>query len=157
MQYVDSVASAAAKWMKGVPHLPKAFTKWLAQNSWWLTIIGVVFSAFGILTLLAAMMAGTVVLAAVGAIVYSGVFLVGALITLVGAVVCVVVEAMAIAPLKAMKRRGWDLMFLALLVSVAFGIISNLLTVNVGGVLLGLIGAAIGAYVALELKPYFAK
>lgn len=157
MQYVDTVANTAGKWMKDVPHLPKGLTKWLAENSWWLTIIGVVLSAFGILGLLTTMMAGSVVLAAVGAVGLGGMVFVSSLVTLVGTGIAVVVEAMAISPLKAMKKRGWELMFFALLVSVALGIVGSLLSVNIAGILFGLVGAAIGIYVALELKPYFVK
>jgi ABC-type glycerol-3-phosphate transport system permease component len=157
MQYVDSTASTVAKWMKDVPHLPKGFTKWLAENSWWLTIIGVVLSVFAVLSLLVAMTAGSAVLVAVGAASLGGMFFISSLVTLVGTGVAVIVEAMAIAPLKEMKKRGWDLMFFALLVSVALGIVGSLLNINIVGILFGLIGAAIGAYVALELKPYFVK
>ena len=157
MQYADSVANTVAKWMKDVPHLPKEFTKWLAENAWWLTIIGVAFSAFGILGLLTAMTAGSVVLTAVGATAYSGMFLVSSIISVVGYGAAIVLQAMAISPLKAMKKRGWDLMFLSLLVSVALGVLGSLLSVNILGVLLGLVGAAIGAYVMLELKHYFVK
>jgi hypothetical protein len=157
MQYVDAVANTTAKWMKDVPHLPKGLTKWLAENSWWLAIIGVVLSAFGALGLLTTIMAGSAVLVAVGAVAYSGVFLVGALISLAGIAATVIIEAMAISPLKGMKRRGWDLMFLSLLVAVAFNIVGSLLAMNIAGILFALIGAAIGVYVALELKPYFVK
>jgi len=84
-------------------------------------------------------------------------FKISSLVTLVGTGVAVVVEAMAIAPLKEMKKRGWDLMFFALLVSVALGIVGSVLSVNIAGILFGLLGAAIGAYVMLELKHYFVK
>ena len=157
MQYVDSVSSTVAKWMKDVPHLPKGFTKWLAENSWWLTIVGVVFSVIGAFGLLAAMTAGSALMVVVGAPALGGMFFISTLISLIGIGVSVVAEVMAITPLKAMKKRGWDLMFFVLLVSVAMGLLGSLLSANVGGILFGLIGAAIGAYVLLELKHYFVK
>ena len=157
MQYVDSVSNTVAKWMKDVPHLPKGFTKWLAENSWWLTIVGVVFSVFGVFGILAAMTAGSALLVVVGAPALGGMFFVSSLVSLVGIGISVVAEVMAITPLKAMKKRGWDLMFFVLLVSVVIGLLGGLLTANVGSVLFGLIGAAIGAYVLIELKQYFVK
>jgi hypothetical protein len=157
MQYVESVSTTVAKWMKDVPHLPKGFTKWLAENSWWLTIVGVVISVFGVFGLLAAMTAGSALLVVVGAPALGGMFFISSLVSLVGIGISVVAEVMAITPLKAMKKRGWDLMFFVLLVSVAMGILGSLLTANVGGILFGIIGAAIGAYVILELKHYFVK
>ncbi len=157
MQYIDSVSSTVAKWMKDVPHLPKGLTKWLAENSWWLTIISVVFSVVGAFGILAAMTAGSALLVVVGAPALGGMFFVSSVISLIGVGVSVVAEIMAITPLKAMKKRGWDLMFFVLLVSVAVGILGSLLTANVGGILFGLVGAAIGAYVLLELKYYFVK
>jgi hypothetical protein len=143
--------------MKDVPHLPKGFTKWLAENSWWLTIVGVVFSVIGAFGLLAAMTAGSALMVVVGAPALGGMFFISTLISLIGIGVSVVAEVMAITPLKAMKKRGWDLMFFVLLVSVAMGLLGSLLSANVGGILFGLIGAAIGAYVLLELKHYFVK
>jgi hypothetical protein len=157
MQYVESVSTTVAKWMKDVPHLPKGFTKWLAENSWWLTIVGVVISVFGVFGLLAAMTAGSALLVVVGAPALGGMFFISSLVSLVGIGISLVAEVMAITPLKAMKKRGWDLMFFVLLVSVAMGILGSLLTANVGGILFGIIGAAIGAYVMLELKHYFVK
>ena len=157
MQYVDSVSNTVAKWMKDVPHLPKGFTKWLAENSWWLTIVGVVFSVFGVFGILAAMTAGSALLVVVGAPALGGMFFVSSVVSLVGIGISVVAEVMAITPLKAMKKRGWDLMFFVLLVSVVIGLLGGLLTANVGSVLFGLIGAAIGAYVLIELKQYFVK
>lgn len=157
MQYADSVANVVARWMKDVPHLPKGLTKWLAENAWWLTIVGVVLSVFAIFGVLATMMAGSVVLAAVGAVGLGGMLFVSSLITLVGMGVSVVLEGMAIAPLKVLKKRGWDLLFLSLLVSVVLGIVGSVVTVNIVGILFGLIGAAIGAYVMLELRHYFAR
>ncbi len=157
MQYVDSVSSTVAKWMKDVPHLPKGFTKWLAENSWWLTIVGVVFSVIGAFGLLAAMTAGSALMVVVGAPALGGMFFVSSVISLIGIGVSIVAEVMAITPLKAMKKRGWDLMFFVLLVSVAMGLLGSLLSANVAGILFGLIGAAIGAYVLLELKHYFVK
>jgi hypothetical protein len=143
--------------MKDVPHLPKGFTKWLAENSWWLTIVGVVFSVIGAFGLLAAMTAGSALMVVVGAPALGGMFFISTLISLIGIGVSLVAEVMAITPLKAMKKRGWDLMFFVLLVSVALGLLGSLLSANVGGILFGLIGAAIGAYVLLELKHYFVK
>jgi len=143
--------------MKDVPHLPKGLTKWLAENSWWLTIVGVVFSVFGVFGILAAMTAGSALLVVVGAPALGGMFFVSSVVSLVGIGISVVAEVMAITPLKAMKKRGWDLMFFVLLVSVVMGLLGSLLTANVGGILFGLIGAAIGAYVLLEFKQYFVK
>lgn len=157
MQYVESVSTTVAKWMKDVPHLPKGFTKWLAENSWWLTIVGVVISVFGVFGLLVAMTAGSALLVVVGAPALGGMFFISSLVSLIGIGISVVAEVMAITPLKAMKKRGWDLMFFVLLVSVAMGILGSLLSANVGGILLGIIAAAIGAYVLLELKHYFVK
>lgn len=61
-----------AGWTKGLPHLPKAFTSWLAQNAWCLTIIGVAGGGFSLLAALNALTVGLAVLDALGAPAFGG-------------------------------------------------------------------------------------
>lgn len=155
MEIVTKVEQMVSGWMKDLPHLPKELTKWLAENAWWLTIIGVVVGGFGILGVLSAMTAGSALLGALGVPALGGMLLVGSLVSLAGTAAGVVVEAMAISPLKAMQKKGWDLMFLATLVSFAGAVVSSLIGVNIVGVLMSAVGAAISFYVLLEVKSYF--
>jgi hypothetical protein len=155
MQQVAQIEKTVAGWMKDLPHLPKGLTKWLAENAWWLVIIGVVFGVFGLLATLSAMTLGSAVLGALGAPVLGGAFFVSSLISLIGAGVAVVVEAMAISLLKAMQKKGWDLLFLSTLVSVAGAVVSSLVSVNIIGIVWAALAAAISFYVLLEVKSYF--
>ncbi|QQS21965.1 hypothetical protein IPM09_00190 [Candidatus Saccharibacteria bacterium] len=155
MEQLHKLETMIAGWMKDLPHLPRNFTKWLAENAWWLVIIGVALGVLALMTTLSAMTVGSAVLGALGAPVLGGAFLISSVVSLVGAGISVVVEAMAISPLKTMQKKGWDLLFLSTLVSFAGAVVSSLVSVNIIGVVWAALAAAISFYILLEVKSYF--
>jgi hypothetical protein len=155
MQQVEKIEKMVATWMKDMPHLPKGLTKWLAENAWWLVIIGVVLSVLSLLMALTALTVGSVVLGTLGAAALGGTLFVGALISLVGSAASAVIEGLAISPLKVMNKKGWDLLFLSVLVGFAGAVVSSLIGMNIMGVVWAAVAAAISFYVLLEVKPYF--
>ncbi len=73
-----------------------------------------------------------------------------------------VVEALlyiaAFNPTKARKKSGWDLLFYALLVNVAYGIVVAFTYYGGIGRLLGsLIGSAIGFYFLFQIRASYKK
>ena len=155
MESVHKIEKTMEGWFKDVPHLPAGFTKWLAENAWWLTVIGVVFGVFGLFGTLTALTVGSVVLTAVGGPALGGLVFFGSLLSLIVTGITLVFEAMAISPLKASAKRGWDLVFLASLVGGAGGAISALLSVNIGGLVVTAVAFAISMYVIFEVRKYF--
>lgn len=154
MEYVRSIEKTMKDWYKDLPHLPKELSKWLAQNAWSLTLIGVVFGVISLLGTLSLVGVGMAYAGLIAPVV--GIALTGLWLWIAFFAVVLAIEAMAIVPLKAMQRRGWELMFLALLISSAGGVASDVLRGNVSGVLGSVIGFAIGSYVLLEVDHYFA-
>lgn len=156
METVHKLEETIGGWLKSFPHLPENWTKWLAKNSWWLVLIGVILSALGAVALLFGVMAigavTTVYGIAVGPL-HDSWWYTTTVISLVLLVVTVVIDAMAISPLKAMKSKGWDLLFLTFLVSVVSAIVSTLY--NFSGIIGNVIGVVIGAYVLFEIRSYF--
>jgi hypothetical protein len=58
---------------------------------------------------------------------------------------------------KARKKSGWDLLFYALLINVAYGIVVAFTDYGGFGSLLGsLIGSAVGAYFLFQIRPSYA-
>jgi hypothetical protein len=161
MDQVHSFEKTAAQWYKNVPHLPKEFTKWLSDNIWWLVVIGVVISVLGLLALIPLALFAFGLSAGANAIypTYTdgsfGLLWVGVLLSLVGYVVVTILEAMAISPLKAKAKKGWTLLFMAVLANVAISILSNVVSVNFIGIVFALLWAAVHGYFLFEIRSYF--
>jgi len=164
METLHKIEDMVGGWLKPVPHLPANWRKWLAENAWWLTLVGVILSIFGIFGLISALslfsatsgLYSTVIYAPV-AQAHGSMWQVSIYISVVLIIVSVIIEAMAISPLKAMSKKGWDYLFLAFLVSVASGVIGAVLNVDVISLISTAIGAAIGAYVLFEVRSHYKK
>ena len=57
MDSLRNLEAMVASWYKGVPHLPKNGQRWLAENAWWLTLVGVILGTMGILSVLLGVLA----------------------------------------------------------------------------------------------------
>jgi hypothetical protein len=158
MESIHKLELLIASWYKGMPHLPKNGQKWLAQNAWWLVLIGVIFGVMGIffvisVTLLAGMfLAGFGGFAGVAA---GGIALLAVLVYLIFSIAEVVLSAMAIAPLKTMRTQGWTLLFMAMLVNVLSLVFSFLFNFNLFSLVWGLIIVAIAMFFLFEVRDYF--
>ena len=149
-------------WMKDLPHLPDGFTKWLAVNSWWLVLIGVVLGVFGVITTVNGLILGSAILSYYGVRVgVGGAYVLSTWIAVAGMIAVIVVEAMAISPLKSgvhkSGKRGWDLLFLAATIGFAVSALSDLIVFNLGALIGLVIGAAIGYYILIEIRVQFVK
>lgn len=164
MDTVHKLEATVAKWYRDVPHLPAGFQKWLAENIWWLVIICAVLGVFGVLGIVLAFL--VVGFTASTAAVYGGaVGTVGAilggiaslmvLVALAFYVVELVIMIMAVSPLKERRKKGWDLLFLLALLNVLCTIIVDVLTVNLTGLVFGILWSAVGAYFLFEIRSYF--
>lgn len=158
MESLRNLEAMVGSWYKNVPHLPKNGQRWLAENAWWLTLVGVILGTIGILSvLLGVLVAGTLLAGyggPIGAAIGGLAFMIVA-ISLAFAAVDMIISAFAIAPLKAMQKRGWSLLFLAALVNVLSVLISFLFQLNLFSLIWGLLFAAIGGYFLFEVRDYF--
>lgn len=161
MQIVHKLETKVAQWLKNAPHLPPEFRKWLAENSWWLTLIGVIIGALAIFPLLSLTIFASGLTATFSAYypyaygAQSGLVQASLWTSLGFYVVVVVLEALAVSPLKNMKKSGWDLLFLTLLVSVTSSIVNVVLTYSLGGLFGAALAAVIGSYVLFEIRGHF--
>lgn len=160
MNILHSLESKLADVAKGLPHLPKEFQKWLAQNAWWLVLIGVVLGLLAIfpllgLTLFASALTATYSAYYPYAFGGTGLLQTSLWVSLGFYVALVVIEAFAVSPLKSMKKRGWDLLFLAVLVSATASVVNAILTTTFAGLFGAALGLAIGLYVLFEVRSHF--
>lgn len=160
MESVRKLETTIALWYKGLPHLPKNGQKWLAVNAWWLVLIGVILSVILLasslmLTFLASAFL-TGIAGPVGAAL-GGIALLSVLIYLAFGIVEVVLYAMAISPLKMLKKRGWDLLFIVALVNVISFVLSFIFTLDFLGLIREALAVAVGFYLLFEVRDYFVR
>lgn len=158
MKQLAPLEDAIAKVHKDLPHLPKGLTTWLVENAWWLVIIGVVCGAIGVITTITTLTAGSLLLGSIAGAALGGAVFISGIISIIVLVLTIAIEAMAIQPLKAKQKRGWDLLFLASLVGIAGSLVSALLGGPfsiVSGIIWTAVGAAISFYVLFELRTHY--
>ena len=130
-----------------LPALPKGANDFIVSIAPWLALVfGVLailsgIAAFGFLSVLSPFAA------VAGATQYAFTGLLAALVLVVQGAV----ELLAFPSLKSRKVRGWNLMFLSLLLSV----VSSVFYLSVFGVVQSLIGLLIGYYFLYQVKSYY--
>lgn len=158
-------------WLKPMPHLPENGRKWIASNVWWIVIIGLVLSIFAVLSLIGSIFTLFAVLnmvdgytssilgSAYGS--FSILAVISAAVAVLSSIAIIILFAMAIKPLKAMDKKGWNLLFGSSLLSVTLSLISNIVNFNIYTFIPGLIGLVIGLaismYFLFEIRSYFVK
>lgn len=163
---LDKLEKVIAGWLKPLPHLPANGQKWIATNVWWIVLVGVILSAIAALVGIGAIFA---YMAFVGnAASYYGVYatsvygdgwIISAVVSLLLSVAVVIFAAMAISPLKAMQKKGWNALFVIFMLKAVGVVLGAILTLNVFNfavnIIFGAVGLAIGAYFLFEIHSYF--
>ncbi|WP_432713382.1 hypothetical protein [Pedobacter sp.] len=166
MDVLHKLETALAVQYDKLPHFPVGFRTWLAQNAWWIVLVAVIFSVLGVIgvfgLLAVALLGVNMGLVAVdvpydstiGAAV-SGVFIVLTILSLLELIIQTVLLALAISPLRKLLKRGWDLLFLVLVINTVLIIVGDIISVNIPGLIVGLLLAVIGGYFLFELRDQF--
>jgi hypothetical protein len=166
MKLVNKLEKLILGWAKNMPHLPQSARKWLGVNVWWIALVGVIISTISLLLAVGALMNLLTVLTAVSSVyyvtgLYSGIDILQSGVSIALSVVSVVVLALAVKPLQTRQKKGWDLLFIGLLISAVSIVVNAVLTFSVfgfvGGILFGAIALAIGAYFITEIHGQFAQ
>jgi hypothetical protein len=163
---VSKLEQTVAGWLKKVPHLPESGQKWLAENIWWITLVGaiissisVLFGLVGLFSIISVLSSVAVYAYAIGPV-YTGWTVVTALVSLLLLALSTIVLWVAVKPLQEKTKKGWTILFIALLVEAASVIIDSVLSLNpfgiISGLIFGAIGIAIGAYFIFEIRGQFA-
>lgn len=144
---------------KGPVHLPKGGQKWLADNAWWIVLVGAVLSLLSILTswqaiasfsALSNSLAGSYGYYALG---YNAGYW---WVMLIATVIETVLLFMAFQKLKEHKKDGWNLLFYVSLVSIVSVILAGLVSGTLVSMVLGAaLGALISWFFLFEIRKYF--
>ena len=165
MEQVSKWEKQLAAWYENAPHLPQGGQKWLGANVWWIVAIGVVLSAIGVLTLIGGLFTSIgLMTSSVAASYYVtttalGWVVVTAVVALVFTAIECVLLATAVTPLKEKQKKGWNILFIVWLLSVAYAVVAAVLTLNVfsafASLLFSAVFAIIGAYFLFEIRGQF--
>lgn len=149
------------------PKLPAKASDWLADNIWWIALIGAIISGLGVLVAINGLWASLALLGAVSGTAYgyavAGITtwtLVVSAVSLAFLAVQGVLLGIAVKPLQAKQPKGWHLVFLTLLVGGVSTIISAVLAFGIGAIFSLIVSAAfflVGAYFLFEIRGYFIK
>ena len=162
MESVNKLENKLAATYKGLPHLPADVKKWIAQNVWWMAIVSVVFSVFGVISLIAVTFFASAVLVGFGgyagaAVAAAGGFaLLSVGVSIAFMIVELIVMGMAISPLHGMQKKGWTFIFIAALIQAASYVVSFLYSFNLFGLVWNLLILAVGVYFLFEIRDHFA-
>ena len=149
---------------KDAPVLPKGLKDFLVQIAPWAVLLGGIFSlwsAWGIYKWANTAnsfvdYANELSRAYGGDVIETTRWSVSLYISLAILVVIGLIYLYAFSPLKAMKKQGWDLLFLAMIVNLVYGVVIAFTSYGGFGNLIGtLIGSVIGAYILFQIRDYY--
>jgi len=155
MQQLSGLENSLGTLFKGLPHLPKDWRHWLADNAWWLALIGAAIGCLAILGLVPVVLGISIFKGIVAGPAAGALIIITGIVNMAVLVVSVALEAKAIMPLKARQKRGWDLLFLVSLVTFTGAVLNALITGNVDHIIGLVIGTLVGLYVLFEVRMYF--
>lgn len=160
MDFVRKFELSLAKWLRHTPNLPKNVRDWLATNSWWIILVVAILSG---ITAVGALVGFVSKLSIAGIAAAGAWWVFDALISLVLTVVVTVLFGFAVSPLKNLEKKGWVLVFIAILVE-AIGVVLSALsalvtTQGIGGffstLIWGIVYLLLSAYFLYEIRGYF--
>jgi len=165
MELMNKIEKTVLGWVKDVPHLPSSAQKWIAVNVWWMVLVSAILGALGVLfslnnlvTLLALLDSASNLYYVTTT--YTEYAIVRQIISLVLGILTVVVLSLAINPLKLQQKKGWVLLFLALLLGIVSLVINAVLSLSILGFIIsvifgGIFLVALG-YFLFEIHGQFA-
>ncbi|MGV9001652.1 MAG: hypothetical protein ACOH18_01710 [Candidatus Saccharimonadaceae bacterium] len=165
MEFLSQLERTVLGWYKSIPHLPVSVQKWLSDNVWWMAAIAAVLSGIGALGFLSAVFGDLASLTSSVVSYYaSTTFVTWVVIKTIIALVFLGLEcllfAFAVTPLKEKQKKGWVLLFTALLLSAISVFVNAILTLNafsfVTDIIFGALSLAVGAYFLFEIHGQFA-
>lgn len=155
MQQLSGLEEVIGRLFKKMPHLPRESRDWIADNLWWLVIVGLVLSSLTVLGLIFLLFGTSVYMGLTANIAVGGAVFVATIISLATFGVTIVLEAIAIKPLQLKHRYGWELLFVTGLVLLAGSVLRALMSDSLSGLFNPLATAFISFYLLFEIRDYF--
>ena len=130
--------------------LPEGVREWIVKYSPWITLIILILMAPAILAAigLGAAFGG---LALLGGLTSGGMYYVG----MIAGILEIVLLIIALPGLFKRKLSSWRLVFYSSLLSIVIGIITDLVYLEIGGLIVSLISAIISLYILYQIKSKY--
>ena len=158
MQTISKLELRAVELYRTLPHLPEAGRRWLSANIWWITLIGVILGGITVFSIIAATFFAGAALSVFGGVIgaaIGGIVILAVLISVGFMAVSITLGAMAVGPLKSLRRKGWQLLFVALLVQVSESLVSFIFNWNIFGLIWSLFLSGVFGYFLFEIRDLF--
>ncbi len=118
--------------LEKLPAFPDEVKEVVVKIAPWLTLIGAIFGAFGVLAAIG--LGGFLSVASIGVAAYGSLWQYW--VSIIGLGIVVALYAMAFSPLRARQRRGWNFLYYALLVNLVVWLVTfSLVSLVIGGFL----------------------
>ena len=164
---IDIIEDFIEKSLSKLPHLPERFKKWLSTNFWIIILVGLLLSCLAVIFMIVYLIQNISMIGAYPRFVYglysvnlsyhSGWNIFTDIISIIFMTGTIILISLSIKPLMNSQKKGWKLLFYALLLQAVAIIINAILSLNILSLIYGLIGFAIGSYLLFEVKSYFVK
>lgn len=165
MSVLHEYETAVDGWYKKSPvHLPDTARTWIANNAWWIILVGAALSILSVISSLRTLFWTDQVIedlrqfaAAAGVDTGGNVMIdIGLWVSIITLAVAVIIELRAVTPLRAKRKAGWDLLVLASIVSLIGSLVSGILIGSViPTILLTAIAAVISGFFLFEIRQKF--
>lgn len=166
MDALKTLEQTLVQWHKQSPiHLPASWRRWLGDNSWWLVIIGVIAATLSVIGSLRTLLWTEDLLRTTRQFAESlGVTMPGTGIThvvslwisVVTLVAVALIQLRSIQPLREKKKNGWDLLFLASIISLSGSFVSGIVGGSIISAIIGLaVTAVISWFILFEIRGQF--
>lgn len=159
MSQLNALEDSLVKANKDLPKLPKGFTDFLVMVAPWFTLLGGLMSLYSVYAIWhwahwASDLNNLYNLAGVPN--PAGRLSAMLWVSMASIAVLGVIYLMAFSGLKNKQKKGWDLLFLASLVNVVYGIVTMFTDYSYGGGIFGtVIGTLIGWYFLFQIRDYY--
>lgn len=144
-----------AEFNKTLPQIPDNGKSVIANILWILIIISIVFNIIGIITLLGVGSFGVSVLAGFGLGFHSMTIWGTIIFGVIGMAIVVVLEIIAIKPLKDKAYLGWRLAFYVIWIQLIFSVLNDIFLGTVSGLIGVIIGTIIALFILMQVRDYF--
>ena len=167
MNYLSKLEEKVFGWFKAAPNLPNGARKSLAENIWWIAIVGAIFMVINALRGLSFLekqvsLQGTEASSYyISSAISSDWSILTVTISVIFLILQIILLLLAVNPLKEMQKKGWVLLFASWLLSGVALVANALLTLGAVSfiitVLFGAVWLAISGYFLFEIHGQFAR
>lgn len=158
MKYVGKLERTLGAWYGRLPELPPKVQQWIADNLWWIVLLGAIVMALGLLSVLGVLLVGTMLLS-----VFAGVYghvlgVIVALLTIVWMALYVfdmVLLFLAVSPLRAHRMQGWRTLFYVLLLGAGVEVTYVFVSADVMSFIWSMVLTAAAGYILFQVRDRF--